>query len=968
MQLQSLSAEPDPRGGGVLLSWLNPVAPGFGGVRVLRREGQYPKLPDDLGTSRQIFEDLLTPAGAPGRFLDSGLKGETVYYYAVATLDAAGDVDPSFTSSLTLSPYRTADQLYAALPEIFQLYDTVKPPPSVGVAAADLDQGQLRRFVDLLASPFDLLRSSAAAMRDFHDIERVDGALLPLLGQWLGHSTNTTLDLPHQRNEIRFAPHYARTVGIPANLRAAVNRLTNWDVQLKEFVHNVFLSNNPAGLALRQIKKTAGVFGAPAALNFDLAYQGRPSAFNANDGRVWLFYQASMTPPRARNSPELRPSDDRFHLFCKIEDSGRDLPRLRITGGPYRYSHPSAVQRVGGNVWLFSAAADPRDETQAGSRLAMHVLSAGGPALPAELHGAASEPFALVDGDTLRLAVGGSSNQRVVTARAEHFFDITRARAWEIAALLERELPGVNVAASDDGRILVTTLADGAGASIAAPGSPLASKLGLPAAAVGRPALLARVTSERGEPFALTEGDELWVKVDADDARQVVFHPEAFANMASATALELVAVVEKTLPGVATASAGRLVLSSLAAGASSVVVIDVVASSAAPKLGLGAAPPAAGPFDTTPSAFADGTGGLWLFWASRRDRVSNLWYSRFDGSAWASPKRLTRGFLADRNPSGAFDPSGPGRLWLFWSRKLLDGRTSMFARTTTQLDFGSLTDADWHEEEISAAAGYDNDEPSAVVQGAAVELVFSSNRVNGWNLWTKTIGPGPPLVQGPDEAVTEGLETKRGATLLAGAGGDLRLWFRTNATRTFESASYPSTHTLDDRGSGSTTADTMNPAKLSLRRSLGDIQRYSYDTGRADENLYARDTVGAYLTADAGDQVLLLRQQQLVTSIIREFLPIQVRVVFLIESAVREFVYDYDNPGVTSPIVIGEASFESILPEVARPAADTFVDRMNVKWLSTFIAGDPTAALPDLSVHPPDLSRRLFSKAFDEEP
>ena len=63
----------------------------------------------------------------------------------------------------------------------------------------------LRRFLDLPGSQLDLLYSFARAMRDLHDLEKVDSRLLFLLAQWIGWQIDNRIETDAQRNDIRNA-------------------------------------------------------------------------------------------------------------------------------------------------------------------------------------------------------------------------------------------------------------------------------------------------------------------------------------------------------------------------------------------------------------------------------------------------------------------------------------------------------------------------------------------------------------------------------------------------------------------------------------------------------------------------------------------------------------------------------------------------------------------------------------------
>ena len=87
-------------------------------------------------------------------------------------------------------------------------------------------------------------------MRDLHDLDKVDSRLLPLLAQWIGWQIDHRLEVDVQRNDIRNAPHLYKSIGLIPTVEATVKRLVGWESRTKEFVHNVFRSNQPERLNL----------------------------------------------------------------------------------------------------------------------------------------------------------------------------------------------------------------------------------------------------------------------------------------------------------------------------------------------------------------------------------------------------------------------------------------------------------------------------------------------------------------------------------------------------------------------------------------------------------------------------------------------------------------------------------------------------------------------------------------------
>ena len=128
MEVLELKAEPSLKGNGVSLSWRNPPEANFRGVKILRREVTYPEVPGDVNSIFQVRDIPIAifDVGAVVRFSDSGLKSETVYYYAVAAYDDTTPTPnhfPVFVSCLTTGAYQSASTMYRKLPALYQRFD-----------------------------------------------------------------------------------------------------------------------------------------------------------------------------------------------------------------------------------------------------------------------------------------------------------------------------------------------------------------------------------------------------------------------------------------------------------------------------------------------------------------------------------------------------------------------------------------------------------------------------------------------------------------------------------------------------------------------------------------------------------------------------------------------------------------------------------------------------------------------------
>jgi hypothetical protein len=927
VQAHNFKAEPNPGGGRIDLSWVNPSAaefPGFSRIRILRREFTQPMLTVDSGGAIQIEKpsiEIYTEAPVPappfervGLFSDNGLNGGTVYYYAIFAEGTKGGNlvvgPPVHASALAASPWRSGAELYRGLPEIYRHYDLVKPPAGLGL---DGDHGQLRRLVEMFGLQFDLLRSFARGMRDFADIDRLEGSLLPLLGDWIGWPTNFTLPYAKQRNEIAFAAHYFRTAGIAANLLATVNRLskTDWKPEIKEFVHNVFLSNSPEELFIEEVGRIGDAWPAPDLLRpklttLDVAYEGRPFALRS-DNRDWLFYHARQSVTR-RPAPGRAPvSQDECHLWLKTYDNGEWLPAHRLTFEGDINKYPTVALGPDGNKWLFYAAYPLRGGARV-PEIRLRLFDAGRAAQPARLGSTNPGPFDFANGAQFQITIEHGQNKidRVVTLRPEQFNrindnQIDGVTAAELAAHLDRELPGVTVRVDENGTISIATLATGATAElIVDPTSEVATKIGPLTLEKGRDPVPAQLKGAVSGRFSLTDGDTLLVSRDARPPASVVFATKDFANIKNATVQEVAAAINRVLPGVAAEDGGKLLLKSPSAGERASISVDVSGSTAASKLGFGRVPPATAVADAEPAAVSI-NGQIWLFWSSRgaappsTKEIWRIWYNRFDGAAWGSAKPLTavddRTADADREPAVAFDRGDRGAnqptLHVFWSRKKSNGLWNVFSGRTTNLDFDTLTDGAWTKTELTPITvppvppetRIDRIEPFPIVLAPGkLELYLSSNETNGWQVWMTRLNLG---VQEQLAQITSDQFTHRAPVALRTADG-VKLWFRANESEPYISKLYQAARTVDARYAGSTTWDSGNQKKLANRKLYQDVLRYSYDTGRGDDDWYARDTVGILYKPPPGepDRIVELKLKYIEKALGRA-LPIQVRAVLI---------------------------------------------------------------------------------------
>jgi len=340
MRILDLTALPHPAGNRIDLRWRLPVDAPFDHVRVVRRAGTHPTTPNPASAAEGVVVPEREGGGAA---TDTGLRGETVYYYslypyrlpladdgAIAVSDPAEQLDRfNRTSAMATSPLGLADEMYGLLPALYHRYDT---------------RGALRRFLDLPGGQLDQIYSYARALLDSLNLDRVDGRLLPLLAQWIGWQTDYGLDVAAQRNEIRHAPYLYQAVGLVPAVQATVQRIGGQHSRIKEFVHNVAATNRPPRFNLWQRVRQDNDWGEAALVSLDAAFGGRPVVVTPSQGPTRLFYE--------------REEADRCQIWTKaLDERGAWGPSAPVSTSPLTQKEPSAAP-LGDDLVLFWSAYD----------------------------------------------------------------------------------------------------------------------------------------------------------------------------------------------------------------------------------------------------------------------------------------------------------------------------------------------------------------------------------------------------------------------------------------------------------------------------------------------------------------------------------------------------------------------------------------------------------------------------------
>lgn len=185
-----------------------------------------------------------------------------------------------------------------------------------------------------------------------------------------------------------------------------------------------------------------------------------------------------------------------------------------------------------------------------------------------------SEPFGLANGQTLLVEVDEGTAQ-TVTFLSGDFADITNATAAEVAAVLSSGLTGA-AAIDAAGEVRLTSDLEGAGSALRVIGGTGFEALGFSREKIRgfNPSTAAQILNTASEPYGLSDGETLFVKVDRGSTQTITFPTGDFVAIGSATAVEVAKSINSQISGaVAYEVLGKVQIESLDVGTNSFVEV-----------------------------------------------------------------------------------------------------------------------------------------------------------------------------------------------------------------------------------------------------------------------------------------------------------------------------------------------------------------------------------------------------------
>jgi len=390
----------------------------------------------------------------------------------------------------------------------------------------------------------------------------------------------------------------------------------------------------------------------------------------------------------------------------------------------------------------------------------------------------------------------------------------------------------------------------------------------------------------------------------------------------------------------------------------------------------------------SPQMVVDSSKGLWLFWLEKTAGNGNRWqmkYTRSDSEEFVFPPALV--FPTDvqsgEEPRVEKDlfvlyHQEQNSIWIFWARQKYSGNNS---RKYWEIAYREKSVQDPLENwgpirtlpKKNLPASYDDCEPAAAVNGEdKIELYWASNREGGWDIWNINLENSSPIDVDTAEMLINNPYSQR-APLPVMIEGELHVIYRSNQCISYESDVYRATETTDFRYSGCTTVDIRDKRKIGLYATFDDFRTYTYDAGEdegkpTDNDWYARDTIGIYLSPGKDDQRFITRTREFIRGILERFLPIQIRAVFFINPPLTgELIYTYDFPKEDreNPQHIEELFFDSTIPEGCPRVSDSYEDTAEGwVWFHSWSADYPDHFTVDFKHTPIDTNHRTWHKAL----
>jgi phage tail-like protein len=180
-------------------------------------------LPMSITEGTTLFED--TAAGARLSYMDGvtePLKSGRFYYYTLFVYVTSDAVwwPSGYAIELVPTNHGSGERMWDLLPEVHREQDRLYADSS--------DTGPLYRFLQLFGFQFDRIRTEVASLLYAYDIDRVSGALLPVLAQQFGIDYEPELGQARVRAILKDRIHLLKLKGTKPGIEGVVSSYTGF--------------------------------------------------------------------------------------------------------------------------------------------------------------------------------------------------------------------------------------------------------------------------------------------------------------------------------------------------------------------------------------------------------------------------------------------------------------------------------------------------------------------------------------------------------------------------------------------------------------------------------------------------------------------------------------------------------------------------------------------------------------------
>lgn len=278
------SARGDSLGGAILVSLEAPEAADSPlwdrWVRVLRKQGEWPRSWDDAGASVVLQAEY--PVAQSVSLVDSNLAPGQVYYYALYALRTDGVwVSDTALGRKWAYPYFRwgfADTLFQAMPR--------------GAQSSDQELGHFQLFLSIFGALLDDMKTDCEHLLTLFNIDEICEDLLPFLDAKIAWPTYSAAGGLQKRRETAAAVDLYRLLGTESGYESMLSEVAGWNCEVIEGWRYCMFTNGRFGCTTPDLTDPAlpGLMGTTAD-RVKYCSSGEPRNWHSVSGLLFALYE-----------------------------------------------------------------------------------------------------------------------------------------------------------------------------------------------------------------------------------------------------------------------------------------------------------------------------------------------------------------------------------------------------------------------------------------------------------------------------------------------------------------------------------------------------------------------------------------------------------------------------------------------------------------------------------------------------